>query len=184
MQLIFLSKQISNMRKEFKVEWDSEIRLMNDLKNTLLSRNLNASNVLIVTVSTDYSSIIGQYLRHQLTNKGEICDGFGIDVPYPDQSFDQKFVKEIHDMFNIHADSIVDKKILLVEAGVIRGGNYIKVVDIIKNELNITQPVLTLTMYENIHSKWKSDFVGEYYDNETEDLTFWWETYNNHWVNQ
>jgi len=28
------------MRKEFKVEWDSELRLMNDLKNTLLSHNL------------------------------------------------------------------------------------------------------------------------------------------------
>jgi hypothetical protein len=39
-QLIFISKQVSNMRKEFKVEWDSELRLMNDLKNTLLSHNL------------------------------------------------------------------------------------------------------------------------------------------------
>ena len=172
------------MRKELKVEWDTELRLMNDLKNTLLSNNLNASNVLIVTVSTDYSSVIGQYLRHQLTNNGEICNGFGIDVPYPDQSFDEKFVKEIHDMFRIHADSIGDKIILLVEAGVIRGGNYMRLVDIIKNELNITNPILTLTMFENIHSKWESNFVGQYYDNETEDLTFWWEMHNNHWVNQ
>ena len=171
------------MRKELKVEWDTELRLMNELSNTLLSYDLNASNTIIVTVSTDYSSVIGQYLRHQLTNKGEICEGFGIDVPYPDQTFDEKFVKEVCDMFRMHWDSIGDKTILLVEAGVIRGGNYTKVVDIIKNELNITQPVLTLTMYENIHSKWKSNFVGEYYDDEIEDLTFWWEKYNNHWPN-
>jgi len=171
------------MRKELKVEWEDELRLMNWLRNTLLSHNLNASNLMIVTVSTDYSSVIGQYLRHQLTNKGEICDGFGIDVPYPDQTFDDKFVKEIHDMFRIHKDSIGEKTILLVEAGVIRGGNYTKVVDIIRNELKMTQPILTLTMYENIHSKWKSDFVGEYYDDEKEDLTFWWERYNNHWPN-
>ena len=171
------------MRKELRVEWDTELRLMNELRNTLLSHDLNASNVVIVTVSTDYSSVIGQYLRHQLTNKGEICDGFGIDVPYPDQTFDDKFVKEIHDMFRIHKDSIGEKTILLVEAGVIRGGNYTKVVDIIRNELKMTQPILTLTMYENIHSKWKSDFVGEYYDDEKEDLTFWWERYNNHWPN-
>jgi len=171
------------MRKELKVEWEDELRLMNWLRNTLLSYDLNASNVVIVTVSTDYSSVIGQYLRHQLTNKGEICDGFGIDVPYPDQTFDDKFVKEIHDMFRIHKDSIGEKTILLVEAGVIRGGNYTKVVDIIRNELKMTQPILTLTMYENIHSKWKSDFVGEYYDDEKEDLTFWWERYNNHWPN-
>lgn len=171
------------MRKELKVEWDTELRLMNELRNTLLSHDLNASNVVIVTVSTDYSSVIGQYLRHQLTNKGEICEGFGIDVPYPDQTFDEKFVKEIHEMFRLHKDSIGNKTILLVEAGVIRGGNYTKVVDIIRNELEMTQPILTLTMYENIHSKWKSNYVGEYYDDEKEDLTFWWERYNNHWEN-
>jgi hypothetical protein len=169
------------MRKELRVEWDTELRLMNELRNTLLSHDLNASNVVIITVSTDYSSVIGQYLRHQLTNKGEICDGFGIDVPYPDQTFDEKFVKEVCEMFKIHEHSIRDKTILLVEAGVIRGGNYTKVVDIIRNELKMTQPILTLTMYENIHSKWKSDYVGEYYDDKTEDLTFWWERYNNHW---
>jgi len=169
------------MRKELKVEWDTELRLMNELSNILLSNDLNASNTIIVTVSTDYSSVTGQYLRHQLTNKGEICDGFGIDVPYPDESFDDKFVKEVCDMFKMHWDSIGDKTILLVEAGVIRGGNYTKVVNIIKNELGITQPVLTLTMYENIHSKFKSNFVGEYYDDEIQDLTFWWELPNNHW---
>jgi len=172
------------MRKELIVEWNTELSLMNELRNTLLSHDLNASNVVIVTVSTDYSSVIGQYLRHQLTNKGEICEGFGIDVPYPDQTFDEKFVKEVCEMFRLHKDSIGEKTILLVEAGVIRGGNYTKVVDIIRNELMMTQPILTLTMYENIHSKFKSNYVGEYYDDKTEDLTFWWERYNNHWNSQ
>jgi hypothetical protein len=171
------------MRKELKVDWDTELLLMNKLQNELLSNGINSSNVIIVTVSTDYSSVIGQYLRHQLTNNGEICDGFGIDVPYPDQSFDAKFIKEVCEMFRMHENSIGDKTILLVEAGVIRGGNYTKVVDIIRNELKMTQNVLTLTMYENIHSKWKSEYVGRYYDDETEDLTFWWEMDNNHWIN-
>lgn len=171
------------MRKQLKVEWDTELRLMNELRDKVLSYGLHASNTVIVTVSTDYSSIIGQYLRHQLTNNGEICDGFGIDVPYPDQSFDDKFVKEICDMFRIHEDVIADKAILLVEVGVIRGGNSIKVVDVIRNKLNMLGPVLTLTIFENIHSKWKSDFVGRYYDDEIEDLTFWWEQDNNHWIN-
>jgi hypothetical protein len=171
------------MRKELNVEWDTELRLMNELRDKLLSYGLHASNTVIVTVSTDYSSIIGQYLRHQLTNNGEICTGFGIDVPYPDQSFDEKFVKEMCDMFRIHADGIADKTILLVEVGVIRGGNSTRVVDIIRNKLNMTGPILTLTIFENIQSKWKSDFVGRYYDNEIEDLTFWWERDNNHWIN-
>jgi len=169
------------MRKELIVDWDTELRLMNLLRDILLSYDLDASNILLVSVSTDYSSVIGQYLRHQLSYNGEICDGFGIDVPYPTQSFDEKFTKEIVDMLKIHASNIGNKTILLVEAGVIRGGNYTKVVDIIKNELGLTCPILTLTMFENIHSKWKSDFVGQYYDDEREDLTFWWEKYNINW---
>lgn len=76
---------------------------------------------------------------------------------------------------------ITGKTILLVEVGVIRGGNSTKVVDVIRNKLNMLGPILTLTLFENIHSKWKSDFVGRYYD-EIEDLTFWWEKDNNHWI--
>jgi hypothetical protein len=169
------------MRKELKVNRTHELYLMIKLRDELLLKGLNASNVVIVTVSTDYSSVIGQYLRHQLTKDGEICDGFGIDVPYPDQTFDEISVKQVCNMFTAHANSLVGKTILLVEAGVIRGGNYTKVFDVIRNELKITQPVMTLAMYENIHSKWKCDFVGEDYDDEIQDLTFWWEKENNHW---
>ena len=171
------------IRKELLVEWEDELRLMNSLKYQLLSAGIDASNTIIVTVSTDYSSVIGQYLRHQLTKDGEICDGFGIDVPYPDQTFNGSFIQELCEMFRIHLDSIAEKNILLVEAGIIRGGNYTKVVDIIKNTLEIKLPILTLAMYENIHSIYKSDFVGEYYDDKTQDLTFWWEKENNHWKN-
>ena len=171
------------IRKELLVEWSDELRLMNTLRDSLLSAGIDASNTIIVTVSTDYSSVIGQYLRHQLTKDGEICDGFGIDVPYPDQTFNGRFIQELCEMFRIHLDSIAEKNILLVEAGVIRGGNYTKVVDIIKNTLEIKLPILTLAMYENIHSIYKSDFVGEFYDDKTQDLTFWWEKENNHWAN-
>ena len=86
-------------------------------------------------------------------------------------------------MFTAHEDSLLGKTILLVEAGVIRGGNYANVVYTIRKALNITEPVLTLAMYENKHSNWKCDFVGEYYDGKIKDLTFWWEMPNNHWEN-
>jgi len=174
---------MDKIRKELLVEWNDELRLMNTLRDSLLSAGIDASNTIIVTVSTDYSSVIGQYLRHQLTKDGEICDGFGIDVPYPDQTFNGKFIQELCEMFRINLDSIAKKNILLVEAGIIRGGNYTKVVDIIKNTLEIKLPILTLAMYENIHSIYKSDFVGEYYNDKTQDLTFWWEKENNHWTN-
>ena len=169
------------MRKELKVEWEDELRLMNQLRNTLLSHNLNASNIVIVTVSTDYSSVIGQYLRHQLTNKGEICEGFGIDVPYPDEQWDDKYEFEMRTAFQTHKHTFKYKTPILVEAGVIRGGNFTYVIDWMRKYLGYDQKIITLALYENLGSKFKSDFVGDYYDDTIQDLTFWWERDNNHW---
>ena len=169
-------------RQELEVTREDEYRLMNNLVVDLWEKH-RANNTTIVTVSTDYSSVIGQYLRHQLSINGEICSGFGVDVPYPDQEFDQGFEQDVVKMFSMHyVDWSSKKYILLVEAGVIRGGNYTKIVELLKQNFQLTSDrIVTLTMYENIHSRFKSDFVGEYYDNETQDLTFWWETYNKHW---
>jgi len=169
------------MREILFVNWLEEMKLMNSLRCRLVSENINASNTVIVAVSTDYSSVIAQYLRHQLSHDGEICAGFGVDVPYPDQEFDDDFINAFLAVFYLNLIHIKDKKILLVEAGVIRGGNYTKIVELIKENLKLTNEILTLTMFENYGSKFKSDFVGRYYDDTKEDLTFWWEKPNKHW---
>lgn len=163
------------------VNRETELELIDKLRNELLGAGYNASNSIIVTVSTDYSSIVGQILRHQLSNRGEICEGFGIDVPFPDETWDEKYLNDVMALFKLNNNIIKGKNIILVEAGVIRGGNYTKVVDIIRRYLTLTEKIVTVAMYENLHSKFKSDFVGEYYDDTTQDLTFWWERYNNHW---
>ena len=170
-------------RKDLVVTWQDELYLADRLRDRLLADGLHAGNTIIVTVSTDYSSFIGQYLRHQLSHDGEICDGFGVDVPYPDQAFDSTFQLNVGTMFAMHADSITGRTILLVEAGVIRGGNYATLVDFIRDHLGPV-PVKTLAMYENVGSRFKSDYVGRYYDDATDDLTFWWERPNNHWRKQ
>lgn len=169
-------------RKILHVDWSLELQLMNTLRDNLLRLNINASNTVVVAVSTDYSSIVAQYLRHQLSHNGEICEGFGIDVPYPDEEFDDKFVNAILALFYLNLANIGNKKILLVEAGVIRGGNYTKVHEIIRKQLKLTQEIYTLTLFENFKSKFKSDFVGRYYNDSKEDLTFWWEKTNKHWL--
>ena len=167
-------------RKDLVVTWQDELYLADRLRNRLLADGLHAGNTIIVTVSTDYSAWIGQYLRHQLSHDGEICDGFGVDVPYPDQTFNDVFRANIRTMFAMHAADIDGKTILLVEAGVIRGGNYKTLVDLI-NGMGWAGPIKTLALYENTGSRFKSDYVGRYYDDATEDLIFWWERPNNHW---
>jgi hypothetical protein len=170
------------IRKELLVNKEDEFRLMDKLVPELLKAGLNAENTIVITVSTDYSSVIGQYIRHQLSHRGEICLGFGIDVPYPDQEFNEDFKHALVSMFAMNYPIWTDKKLLLVEAGIIRGGNYTNIVNLLKQTFQILpEQIVTLAMYENIHSIFKSDFVGEYYDNNTQDLTFWWETYNKHW---
>ena len=169
------------MREILFVNWPIEITIMNTLRDKLIDLNINASNTVIIAVSTDYSSVIAQYLRHQLSHDGEICAGFGVDVPSPDQEFDDDFVNAFLATFYLNLIHIKDKKVLLVEAGVIRGGNYTKIVELIKENLKLTNEILTLTLYENYGSKFKSDFVGRYYDDTKADLTFWWEKPNNHW---
>jgi hypothetical protein len=168
------------MREEYLITIEKELELLKNLKEVLISNKLNASNTIVVTVSTDYSSIVGQYLRHQLTKDGEICEGFGIDVPYPDEQWNSEFINRVETMFKLFSNDIKNKTILLVEAGVIRGSNYTKVIQILR-DMKIDEPIVTLALFENQSSKFKSDFVGEYYNDETEDLTFWWERENNHW---
>jgi hypothetical protein len=169
------------VRLELKIDRETEFSVLDKIGADLLNANYNSSNSVIVTVSTDYSSIVGQILRHQLSHNGEICDGFGIDVPYPDEIWTDNYVNDVMSMFKLNNTSLKGKNIILVEAGVIRGGNYKMVVDIIRRYLTLNEPIVTVALYENIHSIFKSDFVGEYYDNDTQDLTFWWEKYNNHW---
>lgn len=168
-------------RNPLEVSQQKEKDLLSNLSYDLIVKGIYASNTVIVSVSGDYSNIVGQILRHSLSIDGEICDGFSIDVPYPDETWNDTYITELKILFRLYAYKLKDKNILLVEAGVIRGSNYKFIIDYLKNNLGIANNILTLALFENSVSVFKSDFVGEYYDDNTQDLTFWWEMYNKHW---
>ena len=160
---------MSNSNKKIlNVSFNDEQFLIDNIAAELIRDGFNADNTVIITVSTDYSSIIGQTLRHLLSSNGEICDGFGVDVPYPDEHWD-----------DIYGHKLQNKRVLLVEAGVIRGGTY-TFFDKYLRERGIGD-IYTVAMFENVGSVYNSNYVGEYYNDTTEDLTFWWEMDNNHW---
>jgi hypothetical protein len=169
------------MRRIKFVNRSEEFELIDELGNKLLEVGFNASNCVIITVSTDYSSIIGQVLRHQLTYEGEICEGFGVDVPYPDEVWNKRYVDELSKVFQTYGYLLERKTPILVEAGVIRGGNYEFLTTWMKKHFGSGLPIVTISMFENVGSKFKSDFVAQYYDDTTHDLTFWWEMDNKHW---
>jgi hypothetical protein len=68
---------------------------------------------------------------------------------------------------------------LLVEAGVIRGGTYTWLTDVVKK--TTSAKIITAALFENVTSKFKSDIVCRYYDDDTQDLTFYYERENKHW---
>ena len=169
------------MRTELYVDLNKELKCIATIAEALKKEGYNASNSIVVTVSTDYSSIAGQIIRHELTHEGEIADGFGVDVPYPDQQWDTRFVFEACLMFSLHKYDIGVKNIILVEVGVIRGSNYKTLIELIRESLELDNNIITTTLYENIESAFKSNYVAEYYNDTLNDLTFWWEKQNNHW---
>jgi hypothetical protein len=142
--------------------------------------DLNADNTLVVNVSPDYSSTVAMHIAHNLSKDGEMADIMPIQVPYPDQEVDVFKVRASEDIdsyLNFYGGEY--ENYLLVEAGVIRGGNYTWLTKVFKEKLKGN--IITLTLFENIGSVFKSDIVGSYYDDQTQDLTFYFERYNKHW---
>ena len=180
MQLLQWQEPMSNSNKKIlNVSFNDEQFLIDKIAFELLRDGFSADNTVVITVSTDYSSIIGQTLRHLLSSNGEICDGFGVDVPYPDEHWDDKYLGELDSIMAIYVHKLQNKRVLLVEAGVIRGSNYIFLDKYLK-DMGITD-IYTVAMFENMGSVYNSGYVGEYYNDSVEDLTFWWEMDNNHW---
>ena len=94
-------------RTNYIISQEKETALTLSLAETLLKENFNASNSVIVTVSTDYSSNVGQLLRHALSYSGEVCDGFGIDVPYPDEIWDKRYIDELITLFDLYKYKLI-----------------------------------------------------------------------------
>lgn len=167
-------------RVDYNISIEKELEAIENLSNRLIKDGFNAENTVVVTVSTDYSSIAGQLIRHNLSKNGEIAYGFGVDVPYPDQHWEMGFERELRDVFQTYEYEFDDKTLILVENAIIRGGNY----KFLTEWINLHYPnmkVITLSLFENNYSIFKSDYVFEYYDNNVSDITFHFEKPNRHW---
>ena len=157
---------------------DKEKSLIQEMTYKLKMSNLDIhpSDTCFLMVSPDYSGIVTQHLSHSLSMDGEIFHIEAVNVPFPDES---KVEYEIEFYANYIEWANKWKKFVLCEAGVIRGGNYTWITEAM--DRLAPRNVYSLALCENIHSKFKSDFVSLYYDDNTQDLHFWWERPNNHW---
>ena len=158
------------MKVNRKEEWETTKKVCLELEKY----NINPSNGIILNISPDYSSSISMHIAHHLSSMGEMMDMLHINVPYPDEDptpYRDNFIKQIP-LFN-------KQKIVLVEAGIISGSNYTFMVNSLSSIKG--KEVITVAQYENIHSIFKCNVVGKYYDWNKEQLEFYWERENNHW---
>lgn len=157
-------------------EGDVLEQMLDKLKSTFLE--LNPTNTVVLMVSPDYSATVAMHMAHKLSKDGEMCDLMMVDVPFPDQ--DQDYFKLVFRRSLINAPKIYENYVL-AEAGIIRGGNYTWITELMRDYIPTSSRIITTALFENIHSKFKSNIVGEYYDDKTQDLTFYYEEYNKHW---
>lgn len=137
---------------------------------------------LMLMVSPDFSGIVTTIMSHALSpDGGKMMYTETVHVPDPGEEQDKYKARFLRDFptqmkgFEEHPHL----KFIVAEAGVISGRNYIWIYDMLTKEFDIPKEnIRTVALFENTHSAFKCDYVGEYYDNETQDLCFWWEKPN------
>jgi len=160
------------------ISQDKELALIQELTYKIKMSNwdIHPSKTCFLCVSPDYSSIVTQHLSHSLSMGREIFHIEAVNVPFPDEdskkyqiNFELNYIEWVLDWENF----------VLIEAGVIKGGTYTWITEIMKKYTE--KNYYTVALCENIHSKFQSDMVSLYYNNDIEDLHYWWEQPNNHW---
>lgn len=166
-----------NRRPLHFISREKEWELINKLLTIVDNSYFDPADTAVLMVSPDYSATIAMHLAHAWSINGEIIPIIPVDVPYPDESSDNYVRKLAMEQINI----VPYNKLILVEAGIIRGGNWKWLLESLKAMGYDRKDITLIAMCENINSITKSDFVGEYYDDSKEELMFYFERYNKHW---
>lgn len=158
---------------------EREYELILQLLNIVNDSAFDPDTTAVIMASPDYSATVAMHLAHSWSKRGEILPIIPVDVTYPDE-LSEPYIEK---MKLQKADICQYKKLVLVEAGIIRGGNWSWMLELLKEWGYSRSDITLVALCENIHSKVKSDYVGHYYDDNIEELTFYFERFNRHWSN-
>lgn len=167
-----------NRRPLHFVDRNKEWELIEKLLTIVDSSNFDPADTAVLMVSPDYSATVAMHLAHAWSRNGEMLPVIAVDVPYPDEGMEEYQKKMIVQQMDIRPF----RKLVLVEAGIIRGGNWEWLLEMIRSWGFAPENITTVAMCENIHSRVKSDYVGEYYDDDKYELMFYFERFNKHWA--
>jgi hypothetical protein len=156
-----------------------EQELLEQLVTMVNTIGADHTNTAVLMISPDYSATVAMHLAHSWSVGGEILDIIPVDVPYPDESADPYIAN-----FSLLKNKLQKyNRLILVEAGIIRGSNWQWLLNQLTEVMGFNGNQITLVaLCENIHSKVKSDYVAEYYDDDKQELMFYFERFNKHWI--
>lgn len=158
-------------------EWELIQRLVTIVNNSQFHPDTTA----VIMASPDYSATVAMHLAHAWSVNGEMIPIIPVDVTYPDELSDF-YIKKMQTEFKWRKwEHVLPSKLVIVEAGIIRGGNWKWMLDVLYSFGYERDQLTLVTLCENVHAAVKSDYVGEYYDDEKEELMFYFERYNKHW---
>jgi hypothetical protein len=156
---------------------EKEWELIQRLQTIVDSTDFDPNTTAVIMASPDYSATVAMHLAHAWSCKGEMLPIIPVDVTYPDEDPAAYVQKMLMQGAYIGPYS----KLVMIEAGIIRGGNWSWMLDVLYKWEYKRTDITLVAMCENIHSKVKSDYVGEYYDDDKEELMFYFEKFNKHW---
>jgi hypothetical protein len=167
-----------NRRPLHFITREKEWELIQRLEALVDSSNFNPHTTAVLMASPDYSATVAMHLAHAWSRNGEMLSIIPVDVTYPDEDYGV-----YQDKFKLQYGDIKPyNNLVIVEAGIIRGGNWEWIVRTLTDDFQYNRDSITLVaLCENIHSRIKSDYVAEYYDDDKEELMFYFEKFNKHW---
>jgi hypothetical protein len=157
---------------------EKEAELIQRLETIVDNSLFDPKDTAVIMASPDYSATVAMHLAHSWSKNGEMLTIIPVDVAYPDETVVPYIDKFKHD-FQWHKNKY--KRFVCIEAGIIRGGNWAWLLNSLYSFDADRENITLIAMLENIHSTIKSDYVAEYYDDEKEELMFYFEKFNKHW---
>jgi len=167
-----------NRRPLHFITREKEWELIQRLETLVDSREFDPATTVVLMVSPDYSATVSMHLAHSWSRHGDMLPLLAVEVPYPDEDY-----KSYKDKFrSLYMEIKQYKKVICVEAGIIRGGNWEWILDSLIREFEYNrEDIILVAMCENVNSRVKSDYVSEYYDDNEKELMFYFEKFNKHW---
>jgi hypothetical protein len=166
-----------NRRPLHFITREKEWQLIQRLQTIVDCSDFDPADTAVIMASPDYSATVAMHLAHSWSRRGEILSIIPVDVTYPDEDPEPYIAKMIMQAGDIRPY----RKLVLVEAGIIRGGNWNWMLNVLYLWGYLRSDITLVALCENIHSRVKSDYVAEYYDDEKEELMFYFERFNKHW---